>query len=111
MFGLIFSFQKDLLEATGNENLIGIDSGTGDARELVELLGEAAVEGLEFDVGFEKDAGGEPVFLFEEGGEEVFDLDLLVVSASGFGLSGVEGFLEFFGETVEVHGFVPTLPL
>jgi hypothetical protein len=61
------------------------------------------VEGFELDVGFEKEVLGESVLLFEESEKEMFDVDLLVLGTSGFGLSGAEGVLEFFSESVEVH--------
>ena len=39
---------------------------------------------------------------------QVLDIDLLVSMLNGNGLGGANGFLQFFGESVEVHdGLLP----
>ena len=46
---------------------------------------------------------GEPAFLCQQGGQQMLHVHLLVVQANGFGLSGLQRFLQFFGEAVGIH--------
>ena len=55
------------------------------------------------DVGLVQDGRGEAAFLFEEGEQQVFDIDLLISMLDGDGLGRADSLLELFGESVEVH--------
>jgi hypothetical protein len=64
---------------------------------------EAGFERVHPDVGFVQDGASEAAFLVEEGEHEVFCVDLLVTMLDSNGLGSADGFLEFFGKSVEVH--------
>jgi hypothetical protein len=55
------------------------------------------MEALDVGPGLDKDGGSETVGLFEQGSEEVLDVNLLVGVADGGGLGGADGLLGFFG--------------
>ena len=79
-FGLVFGIGEQRVQAAGDVDLVGC-AGRGQilwAAFRVPLRGGGG--GFrDFDSCFQQDREGDAVFLFEEGGEEVLDVNLLIV--------------------------------
>ena len=84
-------------------DLVGTAGRTRDLGQPVHFLLDACPQGVHAYVGLVQDRGGEPAFLVEEGEHQVLGVDLLVAVLDSDGLGGSDGFLELFGESVEVH--------
>jgi len=101
--GLVLGHGEQALEPARDIDLIGRAGRGGNLRELVELLLEPAVDPLNIHLCFQQDSWSQAPLLLEQGGEEMLDVDLLVGQANGLGLSRANGFLQLFGEAVDIH--------
>ncbi len=63
-------------------------------------------ERLQIDSGLRQDGRSQAAFLFEQGGQEMFDIDLLVAVAHRLGLRGPDRLLQLLGETIDVHNTI-----
>jgi hypothetical protein len=101
--GFGFRSGEDLLQASGNVDLVHCSRRARDLGELFQLGVEALVEGLKVDICFQEDRLGEAALLLNQGKQEMLDVELLMAALTGHGLGGAKAFLEFFGKAVEVH--------
>jgi hypothetical protein len=101
--GFFFGLRQQLRDAIGDVNLVGTAGWARDLGQPVDFLLNARPKGVNPDIRLIKDGWGEPARLIEEGEEEVFGIKLLVAVLDSDRLSGSNGFLEFFGKSVEVH--------
>src|SRR5438045_1017355 len=102
--GFVFGFGEQAVETTRDVDPIGRASRRRDLRNTVEFLLDPAMNLVWLHACSEKQGGHETVFLFYKSGDQVLDVDLLVTQADCFRLGCLDGLLESFGESVEVHG-------
>ncbi len=61
-------------------------------------------QGVHPDVRLVQDGWRQAAFLVEQGEHQVLGINLLVAVLNGNGLGRSDGLLQFFGESVEIHG-------
>lgn len=62
------------------------------------------MQGFEVDACAKEDGGSEAARLFEHGGEQVFNIHLLIAVFRGLGLGLADGILRLFSQAIEIHG-------
>ena len=93
---------KTSLRSAGRPETFGRRSSSASRR---------ARQRLHADAGFGQDGWREAAFLFQQGRQQVLDIDLLVPVADRLGLRRPDRLLELFGEAIDVHGFKVTQAL
>ncbi len=93
----VLGLSQNAVEAAGDVDLVGRPGDARDLGQALDFLDGAAMQALDVDAGLDEDGGSEAVGLFEQRGEDVLDIDLLVAVADGGGLSGADGLLGLFG--------------
>ena len=100
----VFGLRQQLGDAIGDVDLIGTAGGAGHFGHPVHFLLETRAQGVHPDVGLVQDGRGQAAFLVEQGEHQVLGVNLLVSVLNGDGLRRSDGLLQFFGESVEIHG-------
>ena len=106
LLGLVLGRGEQPVQPRGDVDLVGCAGRPGDLRHAVEFRLEARREGFQIDAGLRQDGGRQSALLFEQRGEQVFDVDLLVAVADRLRLRGPDRLLQLFGETIDVHTFI-----
>ena len=101
--GLILGGEQDAIEAGTGMRIAATAANLG---QTLHLATGAVEQGGDASAGFFSDGASNAAFLFQEGQQEVFGLNLLLATTSGEVASGDEGFLGLLGETVHVHRLV-----
>src|SRR6266446_6888016 len=101
----VLGLGEQLIEAAGDVDLISRCTGrAANFWQAFQLLLDTPFETVRVYVGLGENGCGQSALLFEQRGEQVLHVDLLMAVAHGFGLRGTQRLLHFFGETIDVHG-------
>ena len=101
--GFVLGLGEKFLQTGGDVDLILGGGGIRHFGKLVEFLIQARFERTHGHVGLVEDGGSEAALLFQEGGEQMLDIHLLIAVVHGLGLGVADGFLHFFGKFLDIH--------
>ena len=84
--GLVLGGDEEALEALGDVDLVGLHPRAGHPRPLLQLALQLGGERLHRHVHAGEQPRNQPFGLFEQGGEQVLAVDLLMAEAERLGL-------------------------
>jgi len=105
--GLLLGLGQGAVEPARDVDLVGGPRWPGHLRQARQLILDAPRHLCRIDAGLGQDGRGQAALLPQQGGQQVLNVDLLMVIARRDRLRGGDGFLRFLGHAVDVH-FIPS---